>query len=176
MRTKPSPMKLYQLAAVSMLALLSSCGGEEGDGNSNEMSTSTEASGSSEEKPSVALDFAMDPASILNVEGNPVEALIQDAQANAERALTFYVGNAERALSVAKGFEYAVVVIGNHTVVKIVSYDDCLESGSWGICMPLAEGYIRRRGNMEPVGDYMNNIVGTPDDQNRKIYLFNRKR
>lgn len=168
-------MKLHHLAALTIFAVLTSCGG---DSESQENNSELNATDTAVETPvnSIALDFAKNPSSILNVEGNPVEALIEDAKTNADRALTFYVGNAERALSVAQGFEYAVVVIDNHTVIKIVSYEDCLDSGSWGICMPLAEGYIRRRGNMEPIGDYMNNIVGTPDDQNRKIYLFNRKR
>lgn len=168
-------MKFAILPAIALSIILSSCGGESTDNGTN--SNDSESTGSEHvQKQSVALNFAKDPSSLLNVEGNPVEVLIEDAQESADRSLTFYVGNAERALSVAKGFEYAIVVIGKHTVVKIVSYEDCTNSGSWGICMPLAEGYVRRRGNMEPVGDYMNNIVGTPDDQDRKIYLFNRRR
>ena len=49
---------------------------------------------------------------------------------------------------------------------------DCIQSGSWGACMPYAKGYIKK-GSLIEKEDYINNIIGIPDSQLRKVYLFN---
>lgn len=168
-------MKFQTLALAFSTVLLVSCGGGDSTDSSTE-GDDTSSTNQTTEELSISEKFGENPQSLLDLEGNPVQQLIDDAKKNADQKLTFYVANADKALEVASGYEYAIVITGNHTVVRILSYDDTEMSGSWGIPMPLVEGYIRRGGRMEPVADYMNNIVGMPDDQDRKIYLFNRKR
>ena len=63
------------------------------------------------------------------------------------------------------------IIVANHTVIKITDFNDCKPSASWGTCMPMAEGYIKK-GVLQHEKDYCNNIIGLPDNQKRTLYLF----
>jgi len=65
-----------------------------------------------------------------------------------------------------------VVTVGFHTIVKVSDFENCIQSGFWGVCMPYAEGYIQK-GSLAPQKDYLNNIIGKPDAQERMMFLFN---
>ena len=79
--------------------------------------------------------------------------------------------NIETVLTEAKTYKNCVIITGNHTIVKILDFDDCKQSSSWGYCMPTAEGYIKK-GELVSQEDYINNIIGRPDAQKRTVYLF----
>ncbi|GGH68292.1 MAG: hypothetical protein EP346_10725 [Bacteroidetes bacterium] len=127
---------------------------------------------SSDKAESMAVAFLENPSVVLNTEGNPIDELKLDASENADKVIKLTGENAEEVFSQAKEYSSCLVVTENHTAVRIVDFDDCAQSGSWGVCMPLAEGYIRKEGTMKPQGDYLNNIIGRPDDQERTVYLF----
>ncbi|NVK28005.1 MAG: hypothetical protein HWE14_08175 [Flavobacteriia bacterium] len=167
-------MKKVILALASLAIFACSNEGSNSGGNQDQ-NQGTENQNESVEI-SLLQAFAENPSVLKTMEGNAIETLIEDAKENADQVLTFYVANADKALDVAKGYKYAVVVTSNHTAVRIASYDDCQQSGSWGICMPLVEGFIRKGGELKEEADYMNMVVGMPDDQNRKIYLLERVR
>jgi hypothetical protein len=64
-----------------------------------------------------------------------------------------------------------IVVVEQHTFAKFSDTKKCNMSGSWGACMPYAEGYIQS-GGLKGINDYINNIIGKPDAQNRTLYIF----
>lgn len=121
---------------------------------------------------SVAFAFTEDPASALNLEGNPIVSLIEDAENNSSASMSLDKTNVSEVVEKMKMYSTSIVVVEDHTVVRIVDPNDCKPSGSWNSCMPLAEGYIRQSGTMKPHGDYLNNIIGLPDDQKRTVYYF----
>lgn len=104
-------------------------------------------------------------------EGNPIETFTAHAERDADKRMELTKGNIEDALKTAQKFNYAVVVTENHTIIRLVDFEDCQQSGSWGACMPKGKGYIKR-GEMESQNDYINNLMGKPDKQKRVLYLF----
>lgn len=101
----------------------------------------------------------------------PIKTFINYANKNAKEAITIKKNNIKSALKKAKKHRYSAIVVGTHTIVKLIDFDDCKESGKWGTCMPKAEGYIKK-GSLNYKKDYVNNIIGIPDNQERKLYLF----
>lgn len=135
-------------------------------------SSNDSESSSAENSDSMAVAFLENPSVVLNSEGNPIDELKLDASENADKVMQLTGENAEEVLAQAKEYTSCLVVTENHTAVRIVDFNDCTQSGSWGVCMPFAEGYIRKEGTMKPQGDYLNNIIGRPDEQERTVYLF----
>lgn len=121
---------------------------------------------------SVALNFIAEPESLLEVsEGNPIERFVTDAEEEAVKTVAFTPSNAQHLLNEAANFKHTVIVTGNHTIVTFVNDEDCKQSGSWGACMPMGEGYIKK-GELQYQKDYINNVIGLPDGQERRIYFF----
>jgi hypothetical protein len=79
--------------------------------------------------------------------------------------------NIKKVLIKSKEYSNCVIVTGNHTIVKILSFDNCQQSGSWKACMPTVEGYIKK-GKLNYKKDFMNNVIGKPDKQERVAYFF----
>lgn len=91
---------------------------------------------------------------------------------NAEKSITLTKNNILQSLTEAKSYKHCVIIVGTHTIVKISDLKNCKQSGSWGACMPQAEGYIKK-GKLIYKKDYINNIIGLPDNQERTAYLLN---
>jgi len=102
----------------------------------------------------------------------PIKNLIALAKTNASSVIAINKDNIKASLQTAKAYKHAVIVVGVHTAVKVTDLADCKASGAWGACMPMAEGYIKR-GALNYKKDYINNIIGLPDTQERTMYLFN---
>ncbi len=111
---------------------------------------------------------------LLNSENykSPIKTFISFANKNAKETITITKSNIKSALIKAEKFKYSAVVVGKHTIAKIIDFDDCSQSGKWETCMPKAEGYIKK-GTLNYKNDYINNIIGLPDSQERILYLFN---
>ncbi len=153
---------MKKLLALALIASLASCGNQE-SANSNSNNTENK----------VVADFLRNPKTLEKIEdGNPIVQFQEAAQDVASESFTLTKNNIEDLLETAKEFEHCVITAGDHTIVMITDFDDCKPSGSWGACMPMAEGYIKK-GDLEPQEDYINNIIGTPDGQERTVYLFN---
>lgn len=103
---------------------------------------------------------------------SPIASIEAIAKKAATKTITLTAENCKDALAEARGFKWGVIIVGEHTVVKVMDFKNCHQSGSWGACMPYGEGYIKR-GSMNAVKDYVNNIIGKPDSQTRTLYLFN---
>ena len=74
-------------------------------------------------------------------------------------------------LKEAANYSAVFITVGNHTIVKITDPKDCQVSGAWGTCMPKGEGYVQK-GELQPQSAYINFIIGVPDGQIRKIFMF----
>ncbi len=103
---------------------------------------------------------------------NPIESFKTSAKSNAKKIILINKENIVSSLEEAKGYKHAVMTVGIHTIVKVTDLSNCKTSASWGACMPYAEGYVKK-GSLQPKADYVNNIIGIPDSQERSLYLFN---
>lgn len=122
---------------------------------------------------SIVADFLDDISSLESIENvNPIVLFQESAENNAAEVISFSKDNIEDVLSKAKKYKHCVITIEDHTIIKITDIEDCTQSGSWGACMPFAKGYIKK-GELVSQNDYINNIIGMPDSQERIMYLFN---
>ena len=102
---------------------------------------------------------------------NSIVAFKELAEEIADNKMVVSKKNIKKVLIKSKDYSNCVIVTGNHTIVKIISFDNCQQSGSWEACMPFVEGYIKK-GKLNYKKDYMNNVIGTPDGQQRVAYFF----
>jgi predicted transcriptional regulator YdeE len=102
---------------------------------------------------------------------NPIVAFKDLAEEIAEDKMIVSKKNIKKVLIKSKEYSNCVIVTGNHTIVKILSFDNCQQSGSWKACMPTVEGYIKK-GKLNYKKDFMNNVIGKPDKQERVAYFF----
>ena len=103
---------------------------------------------------------------------NPIVTFKDLADEITDDKIVFTRDNIKEVLIKSRDYTSCVIVTANHTIVKIQSLDDCQQSGSWKACMPKCEGYIKK-GELNFKNDYMNNIIGIPDNQERVAYFFN---
>lgn len=124
-------------------------------------------------KHSIVADFINDITYLESVETNSeIAAFEQEATAVADRMIPLDKENIASVLVTAKHYKAMVITVEDHTIVKILDLSDCQPSGSWGTCMPMGEGYIKK-GGLVKRKDYINNIIGAYDNQQRTAYLFN---
>lgn len=115
-------------------------------------------------------DFLDDIHALENVE-KPIESFIAAAEASADKVMSLDKENVADVFEQAKKYDHCVIVTGNHTIVLVDDFENCKSSGSWGACMPFAEGFIKK-GDLVRQKDYINNIIGRPDTQKRTVYFF----
>lgn len=128
---------------------------------------------SSNNSPNIAAEFVKDISSLENIDGNknPIPKFQESAKNEAAKVMNFSKDNIAELLSLIKEYDHCVITTGDHTIVKIQNLEDCSQSGAWGACMPMVKGYIRK-GELKLQEDYMNNIIGLPDEQERTAFLF----
>ena len=102
---------------------------------------------------------------------NPIVAFKQLAEEIADNKIIVSKNNIKKVLIKSKDYSNTVIVTADHTIVKIKNLEDCQESGSWNTCMPSVEGYIKK-GKLKYKKDYMNNVIGKADGQDRIAYFF----
>jgi hypothetical protein len=126
-----------------------------------------------EEKTAIYDAFLTDLDALKDFEGNPVPEFKEYAEKNADAYTELHKSNAEKAFADGKNYKHVFIVYGDHTVVRIVDFDNCTMSGSWGVCMPLGAGYIRKGGDLNYKNAHVNNIISKPDQGEQIIYYFN---
>lgn len=104
-------------------------------------------------------------------EHNPIITVNELAPEQADEVLEFTDENIGETFKKAQDFTHALITVDDHTLVLVTDWENCKQSGAWGICMPYGEGYILR-GEMEKLEDHINNIIGLPNDAIRTLYLF----
>lgn len=106
--------------------------------------------------------------------GTPIASIKELASTQADKTLDLTKENIKDVLTEAKDYHSVVITVGVHTIVRITDLENCIQSGSWGACMPMGEGYIQKSG-LTNKNDYINNIIGIPNSQERKVYFFKKK-
>lgn len=119
-----------------------------------------------------AAKFLKGTENLLTIEGdNPILVFKNYAESEASKKIVFDKENINSLLKTASEYAQLVIIVEDHTIVKVENLDNCKASGSWGACMPFGEAYIKR-GAFEERADYINQIIGKPDSQKRVAYLF----
>jgi len=103
--------------------------------------------------------------------GNPIDNFMAAANENNAKIIVLTKENVTSSFAKAKDYKHAYLIVKNHTIVTIPDFTDCKPSGSWGTCMPMGIGYIKK-GAMQPKEDYINNIIGRPN-KDQKLVLIN---
>lgn len=62
---------------------------------------------------------------------NPIVAFKELAEEITEDKIILTKKNIKKVLIKSKEFSNCVIITGNHTIVKIISFDNCQQSGSW---------------------------------------------
>jgi len=106
--------------------------------------------------------------------GTPISSIKELASAQADKTIDLTKANVKEVLEQAKNYHFAVITVGTHTIARITDLSDCIQSGSWGTCMPMGEGYVQKSG-LTNKNDYINNIIGIPNSQERTVYFFKKK-
>ena len=123
-----------------------------------------------EVKSVVVSNFIKDIKSLKDVK-NPIDLFLDEVMDVAEKKEAINKENIAQILKEAKNYTSIVIVVSDHTIIKIDDIDKCKESGAWSTCMPYAKGYIKK-GTLVYKEDYCNNIIGIPDSQKRTAYFF----
>ena len=118
-------------------------------------------------------NFLKDTRSLsrVNVQ-NPIEEFEQNAKSVAAKTMNISKETLDEFLELGKEYKSGVIVVEDHTIVRIDDFETCTNSASWKACIPFGEGYIKK-GELVFQKDYINNIIGRPDSQKRVGYLFN---
>ena len=120
-----------------------------------------------------AIEILKDIKTLEHKEGKtPIISFKSFADSEADKSITLSKKNITSSLIKAKEYKHCIITVGVHTIIKILDFENCKQSGSWGTCMPIAEGYIKK-GALKYKKDFINNIIGLPDNQERIMYLFN---
>ena len=102
----------------------------------------------------------------------PIATVSELAASSAAKSIEINKDNIASALLEAKEYNTCLIIVDNHTIVKITDLTDCIQSGGWATCMPKGTGYIQRKGALNKEEGYINNIIGIPDDKKRTLFLF----
>ena len=136
-------------------------------------SSDKQGANSSDSESSFVTEFLNDVTSIESVSNsNPILQFKEDAENIANDILSFSKDNMNDIIENAKRFKHCVITVADHTIIRITDLEDCVQSGSWATKMPFCEGYIKK-GELVYQKDYLNNIIGIPDSQERTAYFFN---
>jgi len=95
------------------------------------------------------------------------------AESKADKKIELAKDNIQPALAETGNYKNALIIVGMHTIVKITDSKNCKQSGAWAAFMPFGNGLIQKSGAFVSKQDYINNLIGIPDGQERVLYLFN---
>ncbi|MCU4164517.1 hypothetical protein [Carboxylicivirga caseinilyticus] len=107
-------------------------------------------------------------------EGTPIADIKELAAAQADKMMDLNKETVAEVLETANDYHFCVITVGVHTIARITDLENCQQSGSWGQCMPMSEGFVQKNG-LTDKNEYLNNIIGIPNSQERKVYFFMKK-
>ncbi len=122
-------------------------------------------------------EFLTNPKILTKVEistKKPIQQFRDFAEISASKRISINKANINESFDEAQNYNFCIVLVANHTLVKVEDFKTCTPSASWGVCMPKVSGYIKKR-QLQYQNDFMNNVIGLPDNQERYMYLFEKK-
>jgi hypothetical protein len=150
-------LKMKSLPVMLILLMMMSC-------SSNDKPESS--------SPRMVENFLNDTRSLDRIESdNVITDFAVEAKSIADFTLDVTAESMANFLAEGKKYSHGIIIVGNHTIVRIDDFEKCEPSSSWSACMPFGEGYIKK-GDLEFKKEYVNNIIGRPDKQQRVGYLF----
>jgi hypothetical protein len=102
----------------------------------------------------------------------PISQMSKDLEQSADKIISLDKSNMAESLETAKEYSKAYIIIENHTFIKINDLTDCKKSTTWNALMPKGTSLVQKSGDFEKKTDYINYLIGMPDNQSRKMYLF----
>jgi hypothetical protein len=102
----------------------------------------------------------------------PISQLAKVAAEKADKTISLNKSNMAESLDEARNYNKVLIIVGTHTLIKIKDFDDCQKSTAWGTCMPKGVSLTQKNGDFKKESDYINNLIGLPDGQSRKMFLF----
>jgi len=102
----------------------------------------------------------------------PISQIATKLENSADKTIIFSKSNITQTLEEAQNYSKVFIVVADHTLIKITDFKDCQKSTAWGTCMPKGTSLIQKSGDFEKESDYINNLIGKPDNQKRKMYFF----
>lgn len=133
---------------------------------------SSNTTDNSKDQNNIVINFIEDVNTLeTDTNKNPITAFKNLANDIAHKKIVLTKDNIKEVLNETKNYSSCIIVVANHTIIKINSTEYCQQSGSWETCMPLVTGYIKK-GKLNYKSDFMNNVIGIPDDQKRTAYFF----
>jgi hypothetical protein len=107
---------------------------------------------------------------------NPIQSINTYAKEYADTIIYLNRKNINTSLKKAKNYKYALITVEEHTIVKVINYEEEIISGSWGAKMPYGKGYVKKKLKLSFYEDHINYIIGLPDNQERILFLFNNQK
>ncbi len=104
-------------------------------------------------------------------ESSPISSINKLAFDQAAKSIVLNKENISGSLDEAKSYKACIITVGVHTIVLVENLSKTIRSGSWGCNMPWGKGFIQK-GSLNFKEDYINNIIGIPDNQRRMMFLF----
>jgi len=119
-------------------------------------------------------DFIGDAFAVDNEKVNerePIMSILAVAKQQASKTVLLKKENARAALAEAQKHKNVFIVVGHHTIVKITDFTDRQKSTSWATEMPFGVALVQNKG-LNETSDYVNQIIGKPDNQTRWLLMF----
>ncbi len=105
----------------------------------------------------------------------PIKSIKKLAAMQADTTITLTKQNIEKALDLAKQYKTVFITVDNHTIVKIIDFNNTVYSGLWKVSAPMGKGYIQQKGILAETKDHVNKIIGKPRKYERKMFLWKEK-
>jgi hypothetical protein len=102
----------------------------------------------------------------------PISRLAIIVAEKADKTISLNKTNMAESINEARKYNKVLIIVGTHTMVKIKDLNDCQKSTAWGACMPKGVCLTQKNGDFEKETDYINNLIGKPDNQIRTMYLI----
>jgi len=93
-----------------------------------------------EESTSVVTNFLKDINSLNQVK-KPIKTFQNQVENVSDKTVIFGKENIQEVLNEAVNYIGFVIVVEDHTIIKIDDIKNCQKSGSWNACMPYGKGF-----------------------------------
>lgn len=118
-------------------------------------------------------NFLAQPNSIrITTHQNPIAEFNAISRKMAHDYAIMQKSTTDSLLKMSALYRHTVIVIEDHTILKLIEPDSCMPSNAWKACMPKGIGFKRTENKLVPQKGFLQYIIGNPDSKRRIIYFF----